>query len=1154
MALAPQVYGPDGLLRGTLIFTTTREHRFFLGVMSSDTVDMEVSINGGGFTTDPNFISFEDTSWVVPNPSAYPDGLDLLSGRNTIEVRAISATGATSAPASVIVTLTQESDLGVLASPPTNFSLTQEDNAVLLKVEGLTTSGFQGVNFYASNSEGGGATGYSQLNVNLISTGTVEQEFTSLASLAVESDILVDGNGDPVADPMYYRVIGQQENEAAVVLQQDFNERYEIPETARQVLTTVNIQTVRTTSFFSFLHNRSFGQTSDPPTVPNNTFSATPFEIPLYYVVTAVFYDSTTNIEYESSFSAEVVGHPIKVTATIGSFPVVSRNQIVKDFMVSVFRSNPQIRMEEGSTLREVVIDPFSSEAERLRFIVDFLHRARAPTLLLAVDDPQNTGVSSPVASTPYKLALKQAFRLQSNGDVQSLIDSAFDAYASNFGVFRRSGTAAQGYVTFFTKTRPTRTLLFPLGTIVSGGSSDFRTTRAVQIPLNQVASYYNPVNGRYQITVPVRAVKGGSAGNVGVGQIRRVVSSIPGTSVVNGGAMFGGTDQETNLILTERARRRLASVDAGTKQGYLNTAADVPGVLKANVVGAGDPLMQRDLDSTGTHRGGKVDVWVQGTSLATVTDTFAFSFVIAQNIQFEVVGLPANLEFKAVDPNLSSEDPIVEMLDFPDAGYEFKNATTGQVFDLTGVLITSFNTIKLSASVPQPGVTLTDVVLGSYRRRVGNTFTFTRQPVTEVTAVEGVVSGVLPTTAFTLTHPDPPLVKGRSSLASDYLTIISYTDATTGAQVPSGDLIAVTNELHVLVGEYPESVDNLGAVFLTVHVYNSDRTVEYRGPDDSSGISDYSIGLGTQTTPLTITRVSTGNIPNGATVSIDYSHDENFTVTYTTNLIVAVTQDAIEAMRHATADVIAKDAVPAPLDLEATVILNKGSDASDVDPTLRTNLTNFITNLRLGDPVRQSDVINVIETTNGVSYVIVPLTKMVRAEGSQVVRESLTTDLSSEVTQIPTLSTESVLVWLVEDSLMNATTNGGGSATEFRGVTQDDVDLTLMDASLPLSALGLGVGRTYIIGAAGVVIQGLTDDTTLLLDGFTTAASRAAQRALLTGNRILVSTTPSDSPINHSYAVTYIVGPDSGAKDIDPGAAEYITPGTWLFTYDQDV
>ena len=406
---------------------------------------------------------------------------------------------------------------------------------------------------------------------------------------------------------------------------------------------------------------------------------------------------------------------------------------------------------------------------------------------------------------------------LNSDNDVQGVIDSAFDAYGSNFGVPRRAGVAAQGEVTLYTKTRPTNTVSILIGTVVAAGAQNFTTTREAVIDVNQLAAYYNPVNGRYSVTVPIRAAVAGSSGNVGIGQITSVTGTTTGLTAFNSGATFGGTDIESNLEYTARVMNTLASVDSGTAQGYTETAANTPGIVKANVVAAGDPMMQRDLDSEGVHRGGKVDVWVQGSNTATITDPFAFAFDIAQDIQFEVQGDPADLIFVAIDPTLSAESPIVELLDYPDAGYEFRNASTGEVFDLTGYQITNFNTVQLSREVDQPSVTFADVVLGSYRRRSGNRFVFPRQPVSSVASVVGVVSGELPTQAWEVVYPDAPLQLGRSSLASAFVDITGYTNEL-GEQVPSGDLITVTDEPHVLVGLYPEFLDNLGANFLTIN------------------------------------------------------------------------------------------------------------------------------------------------------------------------------------------------------------------------------------------------------------------------------------------------------------------------------------------------
>lgn len=1146
------IYAPDGTLALEVAFSTTLQRRFFSGTLPTDAAEVMVSINGAGFSSEDALVQWGDGVWTIPNPLYEPQGLLLLEGVNTIQVRAVLGSGTTTPTASASARLTTLADNTVSVTSPTNISVEQLNGAVTIRAETSETTSFQGMNYYASLNAGGGITGYTRINVNLVSTGSATQESEEFASQTVDVPVQVDADGTPSADPLFYRLTGQQENADEQVLIQDYSEAYEVPETARTIRLQMTLDQVRSVVLYGFTHFRSAGPTSTPATVRVSSFTNLSAATPLYYVVTAVYYDAVTNTEHESAYSAEVVATPMQVSTVIGSIPTVSRQNIVTEFITAIFRSNPQIKVEAGSVLRDTVIDPYSSESERLRFLLDFYQRARTPVLLLQIDDPTGSGVSVAVAKSTYKTALGSALYLTNAAEIQDLINSAFSAYASNFGMVRRTGTAARGEVLFYTSSRPSGSLVIPLGTTVQGGNTPFATTRAEVISASQIASYYNPTNGYYQITVPVQATSTGSSTNVGAGQVRQVTSVLPVTfSATNLAAMVGGQDQESNLDFVARIQNRMASVDSGTARGYLQTAADVPGVLKANVVAAGDQLMQRDLDG-GEHKGGKVDVWVQGVNATTVTDTFAFTFKIAQDVQFEVLGGVEQLTFRALDTTLSAADPIIEMLDDPSIGYEFRNASTGEVFDLTGVTISSYDTIQLDTSLVQPPVDLTDVLLGSYRRRTGSQFVLLRQPVQSITSVLGTVSSTLPATAYFLGHPDAPLSYGRSTLASDYLQIDGYT-AADGTTVPSGASLGIAGESHVMVGQYPEFLDRLGANYLTIVVQSSDGLLTYAGPDDPAGDPDYQITLGTQTTAVSITRTAGSTIPNGAAVLASYQHDENFVVSYTTNLTVSVTQDAIDANKHATADVVAKDAVPAPIDIEATVVLVRGRVAATVDTALRTNLTNHFNNLRLGDPVRQSDVVDLIEQTSGVSYVLIPLTKMVRQVGSTVVRESLSTDTVTESTLLSGLTTNASIVYLLTEPLSAATVNSGGAEGDYRAVFQDNTALTLLDAGATLSTLGAAPAYTYIIGSGGATIPGYSDDDTLLAEGYTTARAQEDRRTLITANRVVVSLPPGEAPTDHLYAVTYVVGVDTGAKNIEVNAAEYCSEGDFTFTYDED-
>jgi len=712
--------------------------------------------------------------------------------------------------------------------------------------------------------------------------------------------------------------------------------------------------------------------------------------------------------------------------------------------------------------------------------------------------------------------------------DVQNVIDGSFDKLAANFSVFRFAGQNSVGEVRFYTSATPTQSIPIPLGTVVTGGGIQFRTTRSVTLSISQLASYWNPSTRQYSITVPVRSVAVGRATNVGARQIN--ASGVYGLSVINDAATFGGTEEETNAQLAARARTALSSVDTGTTQGYLQTAAGVPGTVQNMVVRAGNPLMQRDYDTVlKRHMGGKVDVWARGSRSVDVTDTFAFTYERRCDVQFVVIGDVSEYTFRAVSDEITPANPIASMLNYPTLGLGLKNVTTDVAYDLTNVTYLNYNTIRLDNTLSQPPVTLTDIILGDFRFRLGNRHLFSRQPVNSVSGVTGEVTGALDLSLYTLIHPNSPLGLGCSTQAGDYLQINQSADPTVAS--PSGNLITVTDELHLLTGFYPEFLYNLGADTLSIVVTNQLGTVTYKGPFDPSGSPDYTVIEGTDTEAAGIKRTTTSAIADGETVLISYVYYENFTVTYQTNLVTSVLQQALDDSAHATADVLAKQAVLTPVDITATVVLKKGADRTNTDIAIRNNLQYLVGTLKLGDPMRRSDVLAEMDNTAGVSYVVVPLTKMVRAPGYQIVRNDLTTSSFGDAFRVNAWSNTRSAVWLILQGLDAPTSTGGGNTSMFRGVYQDDNELSLQ-LTAPQN-LGMVSGQAYIIGSDGLAIPGYGTEPVK--------------------NRVLVSLPIGDSPSNHTYWCSYVTAEDTGDHDIDPNSMEYLVLGDVSITFNED-
>lgn len=1158
MATNPMFAGPDGTFRQDFVLSTTSAYRFFTGSVPADTADLQVSIRGASYTSDPDLIAFEGTSFTLPNPSAYPDGLQLFPGSNDIRVRAVLSNGTVTEEGVVQASLIQESDVGGAIEAPSGLFLERLDSTIRITVDGLENSDtVVGYHVYASPQPGGGDIGYFRINPTLIISGEAVEVTDNLADLSVDSDIILDNAGNHVDDPLFLRVKGTQEGRAGTVYGTAYNEVLEVPETTSRLRVATTVQSVRQVTRYSFEHNRQGSLETTPATLPHSALATTPEEDPLYYVVTAVHV--IDGVEVESHFSPEVLGSPLRITTQVGGLPQVSRQALVQDMVTSIYRSNPAVRVDPGSALRDTVIDPFSTEADRVRFILDFMHNATSFATLLLIDDPTLSGTSIPVSQSSYKQALKQAFFLASDSAVQTIIDNAFDKAASNYGVVRDGGKRARGEVTFFVTSKPTTAITRVIGTQVSGGGISFRTTSTAIISPTSGGRGFDPTTGRYFARAYIQATTAGSAANLAPRQIRTIVGNTLNVQVLNESRTFGGTDRESNRDLALRAARVIASVDSGTLQGYTNNAINVPGVLQVSVIPSGHVLMQRDLNESGRHVGGKVDIYLRGESEAQVTDTFAFAFATRKNQQFEVVGDRTNLRFRAVDPALSEDNPLIEMLNISDLDLVFENASQGYDFDLTNVQIVGYDTIELDPDYNDPVKhDFADEIRGSYRYRTSSRFVLTRQPVIAIQSFEGTQTGVVDPALYGLYRASDPLLLGRSSEAGDYFMVTEPLNDS-GATIPSSTPLSVVDEEHVILDGI-EYVDNLGVNALTVRVFNDDKSVEYNGPFSTAAQQDFTLISGDEVTPLGIQLTDSSRISEGDTVLVAYSHDENFTVTYTSNAVVSVVQEAIDQDSHITADAVVKWASESTVDITATVALRRNVKQSKADGEIRTALARLFGTFGLRTPVRQSDVIRAIDAVGSVSYVVTPLTKMVRGDGSVVVREPVTTDTESDYILITAWSSPTVDVYLLKDALSAATINTGGLETEFRGVFEDEVRLSHQEKMPNANGFPLrgDSGRAFIIGSGGLNIPGYSDDATieaayvLPTDADEKAAEILRIRKALTANRVMTTYVSGGTPGNHDYKVTYTVYGDTGVKNIEPGDIEYLVTGNLDFVYDE--
>jgi hypothetical protein len=971
---------------------------------------------------------------------------NLRAGQNTFVVQALK-NGSFSTTDTVSVIYNDRLDTSQLVDLPTGIRLRQGRNVCTVEVPLLTNSSFIGFNFYGSEDPSGGSNGYTLLNSEPLSNVLFFEDQRTVLSKTVSKS-------------------GDQE-------------------------TTTTVEKIERINFTEYTHNRISQPLGNKPITEKN-----------HYVVTTVIFDPFNKVLIESGYSEELSGTPIVVDTRLKEIDIRTEQDFRLSLIDQMLQTNPDLDLKPGQVLRDVVVDPASSLFARMFTILRFMNTSQSFPTLLAFDDANGDEISDPVLTSSAKNALRLALLVpEDSADlVQQLIDSAFDKLAGNVNKTRLPAREAIGEVTVFTKRRPDKNATVQAGAILETLADTVNNTPAIRfeclsgfvLRVADIENYYNSSRNRYEFKIPIRAAVAGTSGNVDSGKIITPISGFdPIFGVVNEFATAFGEDLESNASLASRATLAFMSVDSGTEAGYFSNTVSVKGVTRAKIVKADDDLMQRDLDSLREiHNFGKVDIYVQGKNNRQVSEAFGFSYRKVREEQFYIQNKNF-FRFKTINPLVDEAHPIFKIL-------EVRNISKNLAYDLTNAYVTNDgNVIDLdenNLTNQLVGLGVNDIVRVSYIYRRSDNVKFNNQPVERIISISGSKSGDLTSANFQLVRKDDPLLLGRSTSARDEVAFY-YANG-----VPNAEMEVVDGETLVLIGTQTQDLANVGVDVSTIEVKNS--------TGDSFTLNvDYEIVLGDIKTPTGIKRTSQSGIPSGSSVYVSYEAGELMTVTYEINDILTTVQDKIDNMRHLTADVVVKSAQPTLIDLEFTVSLDSGAEAVTVDRNIRTTLTNFLANAKLGQSIYQSDIISAVEKVTGVQFVVVPLTKMVKSKGVQVVRELMTNP------QFQVYQSGNVTAYKSIEKIDSKTTAGGGPDYEFRGIFENDFLLDMQDSDTTVST---AAGRGYINA-----------------DG-----------------ELVVSTRKDSDPNGSKWTVTYIVGDEEGAKDILISDIEYVQIATLKITY----
>lgn len=241
--------------------------------------------------------------------------------------------------------------------------------------------------------------------------------------------------------------------------------------------------------------------------------------------------------------------------------------------------------------------------------------------------------------------------QLQNISSLQSLFSTSgrdLGRLASNFGVSRKTGTSATGVAIFTTNNLDIDILIPTASVVVANNGVNFQTTSGVLLSAANANVYratatrlrteldLASITDEFAVEVPVEALTTGTSGNIGLYSIStHNVSGI--SSVTNLQTFSGGTNAESDDQFRTRILSVFAGSNTGTALGYTTAVNAVAGIQDSIIVVPGDPLLIRDgtqvsTDSNGDlvvsdpGSGGKVDIYILGSSLDSQVDSFIYN------------------------------------------------------------------------------------------------------------------------------------------------------------------------------------------------------------------------------------------------------------------------------------------------------------------------------------------------------------------------------------------------------------------------------------------------------------------------------------------------------------------------------------------------
>lgn len=611
-----------------------------------------------------------------------------------------------------------------------------------------------------------------------------------------------------------------------------------------------------------------------------------------YAMFSTVVQDPYTNTVFESQVNGPITCGfvNLQVVSTTDFLPAQSKEDIASRLITQVNNLYPNLDLSPRSETRDVFIDPIAIELAAMSVRDWFAKVSTSISAMAQIDDANGDGISDVVSQSTIKQTIQAAYGL-SDADTQTLISRQFDILGEQAGVSRGGAQASVVQLTFYTYVKPTSIITIPLGAVVSSiadsdnPSFNFVTTASAIIDPQNLASYYDPVNGWWGVAVPAQCNTLGSTTNVGAESITQGVSGVTGSvNVINLQPAQDGDDNQSNADYAAIIQNRLVvGVDTGSVSGYLDLALETPSIISAQVVPAGALYMLRDWDTLRQkHANGCVDIYVKGNLNSQQNEFIQYEYentgIYGTLSSYDPLKLiqASTLRFQIVDPQFSSLYTAIQVAVQRGSSVVYMGCSLAQIDTVGGYLYLNANeqiyTLNADGTTSPVTTTVNGVQIPqtnlAFLQGTGtNLYTFSLfarylsplshvpalQPVIEAVSVQGPITGTINPSLVNLVRTTDFLLTGGSTTANDTILIQG-----TNSQTLTKTLTLSTNPVQIDINmavpvNSDGSIGNIISVrsldLSTIYTFGVDYTIVPTG-----AYSSYALNIPTGSPILTQT------------------------------------------------------------------------------------------------------------------------------------------------------------------------------------------------------------------------------------------------------------------------------------------------------------